>query len=590
LASEAVYVALTSYRQILGADHPATVRASIALAAIKRDQFCFVEAMALADHAIRSARMTYEPESDDRNAKLAPHWLVTEALSSLAAIQNTRGAYGRAIPLLEQCILRQEVVNKELQIKTDVGHAFTLGLHLLYGTALAGQGQITHARKVVGQCGVWASALYKDDEAEASTARGVSAPSSHHLHIADCLFLLADISKLQARYRDAKVQYSLCMAMRQRKLGTPAVGGSGGGPSHHSAVVRVLLAAADNMRRVGYFHDALEACALAEQLAATRSATAVSSNMKSVDVLLLECKAMHAHTHCDRGKGGKAEAEYQRFLTELKESNGADRSRVGLDILLGLARCLKAQNKVVVAEKTFKEALVLAKDLVLSDGSPSPEELRALEKKQKEEERKTDFRKNTSSHVLAAFGAVSAKSSSSKGPKLTVSNTEALAIEAEGTAESRNRLSEQSGTVDGSIKQTPFLMEIVGDIAFLKITARPQDQTGAMSTIKDVVLPYFAATSETTEPLRDSAPAEMGSSTIEQSRQSKTAADGYGPQHPMYAHFKGRLGLFMNMAKKDSGRKIIFESLDVLDKHKQFPMVTKMLRFTICSLYMCSFC
>ena len=88
--------------------------------------------------------------------------------------------------------------------------------------------------------------------------------------------------------------------------------------------------------------------------------------------------------------------------------------------------------------------------------------------------------------------------------------------------------------------KSPLLYDIMSDLAFLKYFQRkPVEQSIALNTLRDEILPFYTAE--------------------------------FGMANPYIAHTKGRVGLFMNKAKKDSGKKQVFEALKIFDNYKQYP-------------------
>jgi hypothetical protein len=88
---------------------------------------------------------------------------------------------------------------------------------------------------------------------------------------------------------------------------------------------------------------------------------------------------------------------------------------------------------------------------------------------------------------------------------------------------------------------SPITYDVISNMHFMKLflNTKPNEQAKAAGVITEEVMPFYS--------------------------------EAFGVAHPYTVHTRGRIGLFMNKAKKDSGRKIIFDALKIFDRYKQFP-------------------
>jgi len=135
------------------------------------------------------------------------------------------------------------------------------------------------------------------------------------------------------------------MAIRFRYLG-----------KDHPDVLQILYASADNMRQVGYFSDALNACAAIE--------TFVEQKHDKHPLLAALSMKLRADVYCDRGLYVKAEHLYQAALSIFHGLYG-DSCIYAIEIQVGLCRCI--QNDAADRESAFRRIGSIAKKLLGAD-------------------------------------------------------------------------------------------------------------------------------------------------------------------------------------------------------------------------------
>jgi tetratricopeptide (TPR) repeat protein len=391
--------------QRFGDRHPAVAQCLCAMADVHYEQLRLNDAHQLYESVLLIRREAFGDH---------PHVSVTEAQVGTAMCAAKQSRFTDAMPIFEECIEARKAVLSAVggRYHTDLA---TMTMH--YGAVALTVGMVSDAATLIGQSGADQYSSFQSEQ---------------HLRVADALFHAANVSKAQGKYKDAKYQYSMCMSIKYRYLGRT-----------HPAVLDILYESCDNMRCVGYFADATDAVLALEELTVERFG---SDSLQEGIVQKLK-----AHIYCDKALHLKAEPLYRSALNTITAACGDENIHV-LEIRVGLARCLLLQMNLAEAEKAFKDAGTLARQLL------------------------------GNSHHIA--------------------------------------------------------VDIVSNIAMCKLNRKPDVVQGALTAIKEQVLPFYTSV--------------------------------YGGAHPYTAHATGRLGLFMNCLKKESGRKPVQKALKIFDEYKQF--------------------
>lgn len=282
--------------------------------------------MALMDTS--NAILYYESALDLRRhvyASCPEHPSICEGLLGLSIVAISKGFYIDAVKQLEECMAMRE---RQLQTIGVSNHIDMIPYLHWYARVLLTMGRWKEAELVVGTCGACVVANLGDN----------------HLFIGDCLLLKGSISKLRGKHRNAKYQFSLCLSIKIAKFGR----------YDHQDIIEVLLQAADNMRQVGYFNDALETTLLVETLISGRFG---KSSIPAAWYMLL-----HANILCDRQKVSKAEELYCSAV-EIVKRESLDNTYLHMQLIHGLARCYHSNNKISDADNLYLEAQQLCKTL-----------------------------------------------------------------------------------------------------------------------------------------------------------------------------------------------------------------------------------
>lgn len=391
--------------EMFGDRHPSVAQVLCALADLHAEQMRLDEANRLYESVLLICREAFGEH---------PHVQIIHAMFGTAMVAAKQNRFAESMPIFEECIELRKTVLASVngRYHTDLA---TMTMH--YASVALTMGMTNDAASLFGQSGADQYSSFRSEQ---------------HLRVADSLYHMANVSKALGRYKDAKYQYSVCMSVRYRYLGRT-----------HPDVLDVLYAACDNMRLVGYFLDATDAVNALETL------TAECFGKDSLQEAIVH--KMKAHIHCDKGAFLKAEALYQSALSTIYAKFGDTNIHV-LEIKIGLARCLLLQLNLADAEKAFKDAAAMSRQLL-----------------------------GPSNHV----------------------------------------------TVD-----------CISNIAMTKLNRKPDIVQVALTTLKEQVVPFYSSV--------------------------------YGASHPYTAHANGRVGLFMNCLKKESGRKYVQKALKVFDEYKQF--------------------
>ena len=424
--------ALELRKRKLGNRHASTAQAMHVLGEILISKHRLSEATELIESAYLIRKDLFSASS------CANHNDITQSMASIAHLKALQGQYLESAKLFEESKqLRQTL----LQAIGSRFHSDLAGTLLRYGWVLIVVGKVKAAASMFGQAG---GIMYQSFESE------------QHLRIADCLYHAAEASKALGLYKQAKYQYSTCMAIRYRYLGR-----------EHPDVLQILYASADNMRLVGYFSDALNACAAIEtaveqqkqqlsgqqlsgqQLSGQQLSGQQHEEEKKYLLLVAQSMKLRADVYCDKGLYVKAEHLYQNALSKFTALYG-DSCIYAIEIQVGLCRCI--QNDAADRESAFRRIGSIAKRLLGAE-----------------------------SHIT---------------------------------------------------------QDIISNIAMTKLNRRPEEGSTCLATLKDQLLPFYSSS--------------------------------YGKHHPYTIHTNGRIGLFMNMLKKDSGRKTIQKAVRALDEYKHF--------------------
>ena len=246
-----------------------------------------------------------------------------------AIIASKQNQYTIAMPIFEECLdnFKNILVSVEGRYHTNIAT-----ITLQYGLVAQRVGMINDSAVLYGKSGADQYSTFQ---------------SERHLRLADCLLHVANISKIQGRYKDAKYQYSVCMSIKYRYLGQT-----------HPEVLEILYESADNMRSVGYFADASVAINALENLTIEK----FGKNSHQLAVVNI----LQAHVLCDKGLALKAEVLYKEALNIIHEKFG-DVNIYSLEIKIGLARCLHQQLNLADAEKLYKDCLLLSRQILGND-------------------------------------------------------------------------------------------------------------------------------------------------------------------------------------------------------------------------------
>jgi tetratricopeptide (TPR) repeat protein len=412
-ATQYMGVCYSARKERLGENHPSVAASLSGMADILAGNFLLKEALDQQSKSITSLRSFYSTTPF--------HATVIQSSVSLAKTLQLMSRFEDAISVFEQCLEMQKAQMESLNVTQ---HLLYIDISLLYVDALLAVGKVIEAANIVGKCGVSIFSMFKVER---------------HLKSADCLYHLANVSKAQGRFKDAKYQYSLALTIKNQNMLQ----------YNHLDICRIIAGAADNMREVGYFHDAFEACSTLESFI---SSMQCEESVREVHQTL--ASILHAKILVDRGKAILAETMFDAATKVVVRVFG-EKSMQFLEIKIGLSRCYQQLNKINQAEKGMEEAVEIAKELL-------------------------------------------------------------------GMA-------------------SPITFETISTMHFLKsyLNTKPTEQSKACEALAEEVLPFFAEHS--------------------------------GIAHPLTVHTRGRIGIFMNKAKKDSGRKMIFDALKIFDRYKQFP-------------------
>ena len=412
-ASQYIGSCHSARKERLGENHPSVAASLSGMAEILAGNFLLKEALDQQSKAITTLRSSYSTTPF--------HATIIQSSVCLAKTLQTMSRFEDAISVFEQCLEMQKAQMESLNVTQ---HLIFIDLSLLYSDALLAVGRVNEAATIVGNCGVSIFSMFKVER---------------HVKTADCLYYLANVSKAQGRFKDAKYQYSLALAIKNQHMLQ----------YNHRDICRIIAGAADNMRMVGYFHDAFEACSTLE--------TFISSMQCEESVLEVHkilASILHAKILVDRGKAIMAETMFDAATKVVVKIFG-EKSVQFLEIKIGLSRCYQQLNKINQAENGLVESVTIAKEVL-------------------------------------------------------------------GMA-------------------SPITFETISTMHFLKsyLNTKPTEQLKASDVLTEEVLPFFAEHS--------------------------------GIAHPYTVHTRGRIGIFMNKAKKDSGRKMIFDALKIFDRYKQLP-------------------
>ena len=348
------------------------------------------------------------------------HAAISASLFGMGKICLAKSQLTNAIKYFEDSIDMKQSIMDSL---TSIAHVDLVDYMLLSAHALLLVGRVSDAAALIGKSGVMTFNIFKNER---------------HFKIAECLFHLAEVSKYQGKFKDAKYQYSLSLAIKNTYLSNV-----------HWDIWKILLAAADNMRMVGYFHDTFEVCNTFEVFYKSRK-----TNSPEIETYQALSTLFHASAFVDKGKPTMAESMFESVKSNIKIIFG-ENSIQFISVNIGIAKCFLAQNKNFQADKILKDMISLADPIF--------------------------------------------------GPKSLLLN------------------------------------EMICLLNFSKYyqNNKPEEQLEALANLTDKILPY--------------------------------CNEELGVSHPYTNHVKGRIGIFMNKMKKDSGRKMVFEALKYFDKNKQFP-------------------
>jgi tetratricopeptide (TPR) repeat protein len=410
-AADLVTTSLAMRTAVFHESHTSVAQSRLALANIQKDQYDIDGAMSNYE-----AALTIRREAFQTNA--AQHSHLALALAGVATGLQCKGFVSEAVLLFEEAVAAKEEQMNALELNYSDELA---DLMLMHSACLLAYGRVTDAALLAGKCGVHMYQIFK---------------SEAHLRVGDCLFHLANASKALGRFKDAKYQFSVAFAIRLKCLG-----------NDHLDVWAIVHGASDNMRQVGYYHDAFEAVNALENFVAQRYPHNSNPGLECVTSIL------HANLFADKGKAILSEPLLEAALLTAEQLFGP-RSLPALHCKIGLGKAFLYQNKLTKSEENFEAALEHAQ----------------------------------------------------------------LVLDA----------------------KSPVLYDVLSELAWLKYFQRkPVEHTLALATLKNDILPMFVAE--------------------------------FGMTHPLSAHTKGRIGLFMNKAKRDSGKKQVFDALKVLDQYKQYP-------------------
>ena len=414
-ADAAMYMGLchASRKERLSDSHPAVAASSCGIAEIQMENFVLKESLDQFTKAVSVLRSAFSTSPY--------HAFVIQASVGMAKILHAMSRFHDAIVIYEQCVEMQKLQMESLNVTQ---HTLLVDIILLYSESLLAVGRINEAAAHVGRCGVTIFSIYKDER---------------HFKTSDCLYYLANVSKALGRFKDAKYQYSLSLAIKNKYMLA----------HNHRDICRIIAGAADNMRLVGYFHDAFEACSTLEFFISTLQGEESAKEGQQALVSILHGKIL-----VDRGKAAMAESMFDAASKLIIKIFG-EKSLQFLEIKIGLAKAHQQLNKIYQAEKGFSEAVEIAKEVV---GLNSPLTYEIISDK----------------HIIKSF-----------------------------------------------------------------LNTKPSEQAKAQDALMEEVMPFLS--------------------------------ESLGVAHPITVHTRARIGIFMNKAKKDSGRKMVFDALKVFDRYKQLP-------------------
>jgi tetratricopeptide (TPR) repeat protein len=306
------------------------------------------------------------------------------------------------------------------RLRSD-GASFLLAeLLALKGRILLEQGELELAQQTIGAAGAQLRSYFQSCDS----------PKTYEF-----LLLSAQVTMALGKYRDAKVQISFAFARLQLLYG-PLF-------ASHRKLLEAYFVAAENMRQVGYFFDAVECIDVAEERIAKKFG--VTSNE------MMRVHFFQALIQRDFRRLSKSEEKLMVLEERIRSVYGVA-SKFYFDWKYHLAKCLTMQNKQSRATGLLQELLQEMESLL----GPAP--------------------------LVRAM--------------------------------------------------------LVNDLCYQSIVLKPNDQQLAMQQLKEEVLPVVTKV--------------------------------FGAGSMVVLHVRGRIALFMNIAKKDSGRKALFETLKGFDDLKPF--------------------
>eukprot|EP01033_Poteriospumella_lacustris_P012637 gene12637-9041_t len=392
--------------------HPIGAQALEGLGSVYADLYDFKMAKEHHEAALLRWQLLFPTETEQLYAKAGCKYA-----RCLAQVKH-----GRPTPAVLDAVgvAMDFVRSSTAKLRSDAASVLLADLLALKARILFEQGDWDTASQTIGEAGAQLrSYLHTFDS-----------PKTYEM-----LLLHAQITSALGKHRDAKVQISFAFARLQLLFG-PAL------PTHRK-LLDVYLIAAENMRQVGYFFDAMECIDIVEEK--------VAKKFGVTSVEMLRISFVHALLQRDLRRLAKAEQRFMEMEERIRSVYGVA-SKVYFDWKFHLAKCLTMQNKQSRATALLQELL---------------------------------------------------------------------------------------GDVDALLGPAPWVKTLlVNELCYQALILKPQEQQTAMYRLKEEVLPAVSKV--------------CGSNSLL----------GY--------HVRGRIALFMNSLKKDSGRKPLFDALKGLDDLKPF--------------------
>jgi tetratricopeptide (TPR) repeat protein len=219
--------------------------------------------------------------------------------------------------------------------KGDNASAQSCGGSLLLGDILLSlarvqlfNGKFQEARSLIGQSGTQIKNYFQNYD-------------SHLLY--SSLMVMGELFMEQDKHKDAKVIFSYCMLNVQLLLGPKL--------SNHMALIDILFLSVENMRRLGYFHDAVESLdVLTDKIQKTFGVDSFEMRrLRFLDACILR----------DRQKFTKSELAF----TEVEKGWVESFSAVSLNYFFYLkeyGKCFMMQNKLTLASNCLSSALEMS--------------------------------------------------------------------------------------------------------------------------------------------------------------------------------------------------------------------------------------